>query len=735
MRQRRFWRQPRPSEIDPLHLDDKLWKAEQQQRCFIPRLKSFAKNDWMIVGCLTVWACYIRLWKIWQPSSVVFDEVHFGGFASKYINTRFFIDVHPPFAKMLIALVAKLSGFDGSFDFKEIGLDYLEPNVPYVPIRAFCGLLGALTVPMAYLIMKKAGNANSTAILVALMICYENGLIANNRLILLDSPLLFFTAATVLAWVNFHDVQNNSKSFQRRWFFWLALTGITMGLTASCKWVGLFTIATIGLATIKSLWNIWGDINITMSKFLLHVLVRVGMLIALPIAVYIAMFAAHFHSLPNSGDGDAFMSPEFQQTLNGSNSHMRDTPLDIAYGSKVWIRHEATHGGYLHSHPHEYPGGSGQQQITLYPHKDDNNWWIIERARPATNKAYQKSEVDYVKHGDKIRLVHALSAKRLHSHDHKAPITDAEYHKEVSAYGFPSFDGDSNDDWRVEIIEYDEEDPVSRDRLRTIHSRFRLWHPTQQCALFSHDKKLPESWGFGQQEVTCMRQSKLPKTIWYIEATENPNLPENVETVNYKYPGFLSKFFELNKVMWNVNKGLTASHPYDSRPQAWPFLRRGISFWGKDGSHIYLLGNPTVFWSSTAAVAAYVSTAILIMILTKRGYKSKFQGLFDLYNESAGFFLTGWCAHYLPFYLMDRQLFLHHYMPALYFAVLLFGSMFDLVTVRLTSKTRMAVACGAALCVILAYRTFIPITYGEPWNTTSCENAKWASGWDFDCAQ
>lgn len=50
----------------------------------------------------------------------------------------------------------------------------------------------------------------------------------------------------------------------------------------------------------------------------------------------------------------------------------------------------------------------------------------------------------------------------------------------------------------------------------------------------------------------------------------------DAEKVNYRLPGFLSKFLELQQVMWTTNQGLTERHTYDSRPDAWPRLRRGI---------------------------------------------------------------------------------------------------------------------------------------------------------------
>jgi hypothetical protein len=53
-------------------------------------------------------------------------------------------------------------------------------------------------------------------------------------------------------------------------------------------------------------------------------------------------------------------------------------------------------------------------------------------------------------------------------------------------------------------------------------------------------------------------------------------VPSDATKVNYKLPGFFSKFFELQRVMWTTNAGLTDRHAFDSRPDSWPRLKRGI---------------------------------------------------------------------------------------------------------------------------------------------------------------
>jgi len=150
------------------------------------------------------------------------------------------------------------------------------------------------------------------------------------------------------------------------------------------------------------------------------------------------------------------------------------------------------------------------------------------------------------------------------------------------------------------------------------------------CVLFSHKVKLPD-WGFEQQEVTCARGGTLPNSIWYIETNTHPTMSPESEKVNYRIPGFLSKFWELNKVMWKTNAGLVESHAWDSRPQDWPWLRRGINFWGKDHRQVYLIGNPAVWWPATLAVAMYLLIKGISILRWQRGFKDYNNRILSIY--------------------------------------------------------------------------------------------------------
>ncbi|KAH9905316.1 dolichyl-phosphate-mannose-protein mannosyltransferase 1 [Xylariomycetidae sp. FL2044] len=709
-------------------------------------------TDYQVMLVVTLIGAVVRLFRIYQPTSVVFDEVHFGGFATKYIKGKFFMDVHPPLAKLLITLFGWLAGFNGDFDFKEIGKDYLEPGVPYVAMRLFPAICGILLVPTVFLTLKAVGCRTATAALGASLIVFENGLLTQARLILLDSPLVLATAFTALAFTSFTNQQEQGpeKAFGPAWWFWLVMTGLAMGVTVSIKWVGLFTIAWVGALTLVQLWVMLGDTKtVTMRILAKHFMARAFCLIIIPATFYMAMFAIHFLCLVNPGDGDGFMSSEFQATLN--NKGMQDVPVDVAFGSRVTMRHVNTQGGYLHSHPLMYPTGSQQQQITLYPHKDENNIWLLEnQTQPldvnnesingtnAWDKVTNITE-NYIKDGDVIRLYHLPSHRRLHSHDVRPPVSEAEWQNEVSAYGYEGFDGDANDLFRVEIVKKQSLGSVAKERLRTIQTKFRLVHIMTGCVLFSHKVKLPE-WASEQQEVTCAKGGTLPNSLWYIESNAHPSLSSDAERVNYVNPGFLGKFWELQKVMWRTNAGLVESHAWDSRPESWPILRRGINFWGRQNRQIYLIGNPIVWWSSSLAVVVYAIFKGIALLRWQRSCGDYSNTTFKRFDYEIGTSVLGWALHYFPFFLMQRQLFLHHYFPALIFAVMAFSQIFDFATARLpipgVRENPVVNKAGAVAILALtavAFALYSPLAYGNAWTKSECKRVKLFDTWDWDC--
>ncbi|PWA02991.1 hypothetical protein BB558_000852 [Smittium angustum] len=694
----------------------------------------FTKKRLIVLGLVFLMAAYFRLWKLSHPSKVVFDEVHFGKHAGLYINRTFFLDVHPPLAKMMFAAAGKIFGYDGKFDFKTIGLDYTSTNVPYASMRFMPAFLGLAMVPITYITIAAFGGSEEACLLGSFLVTFENSFMTISRLILLDSILIFFTGLTVMFWALF--LREEGHPFTKTWWVYLILTGVNMGNALSSKWVGLFLVGTIGVWTIKDLWFRITDYRVTLNEVNKHFWARVLGLIVTPLTVYVFWFYIHFSVLTLSGSGNNFMSPEFQTTVGGS--HLVSTMRDVYYGSKIRIRHDATNAGYLHSHASRYETGSKQQQVTLYSHRDDNNYWIIDYTLDQKKKLANSTnlnELKPIKNGDVIRLKHANTKKNLHSHNLRAPVTNKDYINEVSGYGGDDFDGDSNDDWIVRIMDGDNSVPSSFNQIVSIHSKFRLIHKNEKCALFSNRVKLPK-WGFEQVEVVCMKHAKYPKSIWRIESATHEKINyDTAPKVSFKIPGFFEKFIESHVVMLRVNNGLTGSHFYDSRPFSWIYLRRGIGYWSEKGHTIYLIGNPIIWWLAFVSIVSFVAIQLVLVLRDQRGYNDQMFGYRAQYMNFTGFFGIGWAMHYFPFFLMGRQLFLHHYLPALWFGIVALASSIDIFTRKVSSKARTVIMCALLFYTLRLYFLYSPVGYGTSWTREACEKSKMLSSWDFSCKQ
>lgn len=167
-----------------------------------------------------------RMWKLTTPKHVIFDEVHFGQFTNFFMRNQFFFDFHPPLGKLLFALTAYVSEYDGQFSFADIGQDLGEYEQLVWNLRFVSAFLGSLVVPIVYQIILELGFSHWAAALGGFLATFDNMLIVHGRLIMLDGLLLFFTTASLLCYLKFR--KESKRPFTQKWWIWLALTGIAL---------------------------------------------------------------------------------------------------------------------------------------------------------------------------------------------------------------------------------------------------------------------------------------------------------------------------------------------------------------------------------------------------------------------------------------------------------------------------------------------------------------------------
>uniref|UniRef100_A0A8C2WLP6 Protein O-mannosyl-transferase 1 n=1 Tax=Cyclopterus lumpus TaxID=8103 RepID=A0A8C2WLP6_CYCLU len=644
----------------------------------------------VLVSLLAFWT---RLSRLSSPNAVVFDEVYYGQFVSLYMKRVFFIDDSgPPLGHMIMALGAYLGEFDGNFVWNRIGAEY-PSSVSVWSLRLLPAVCGALCVPLVYLLTLELKFCHLSALGASALLLLENSLIVQSRFMLLESLLIFFVLVALLSYLKFHNHPNS-------WFryCWLLLSGASCAAAVGVKYMGVFSyLLLVGVASLHT-WNLIGDRTLSVC---VQCVCRAVCLLVVPVLLYVFWFYLHLTLLHRSGPHDQLMSSAFQASLEGGLSRItQGQPLDVSYGSQVTLRSSASQPipCWLHSHKANYPiryengrGSSHQQQVTCYPFKDVNNWWIIKDA--GRQELVVSSPPRPVRHGDVIQLVHGMTSRFLNSHDVAAPMSP--HSQEVSGYIDFNVSMAAQNLWRVDISNREAES----ESWKTIMSEVRLVHVNTSAVLKLSGVSLPD-WGFRQLEVVAEKLFKAHSSSlgWTVEEHRYGTSQEQKEReaelhspthidVDRKM-SFWAKFLELQWKMLTV-KQEDSEHKYSSSPLEWITMETNIAYWlhSSTNAQIHLIGNPVSWGVAHLSLLAYQLLAAVYLLRRRRGLKDLPDGVWAQFVCLGCVCVGGWLVNFVPFLLMEKTLFLYHYLPALCYLHLLSPALLEHTHTHLHART------------------------------------------------
>lgn len=221
------------------------------------RIKIFWQKYWieLTLGFIIIASFLLRIWHLGKIGDQIFDEVYFVKFAQNYRDGVSFFDIHPPLGKLIIALTLKLFG-DTSFTW-----------------RIMPAIFGTLLIILGYFAGKEI-SSKLTGLFVAAILALDGMLLVYSRTGLIDIFLVFFVLLSFFFFLKFARTSNN---------LFLVLSGLSVGLTASVKYIGGLILAVFAVMIIAK--NI--SLKSSWWKFVIF-------LIILPSVIYLAFFLFNF---------------------------------------------------------------------------------------------------------------------------------------------------------------------------------------------------------------------------------------------------------------------------------------------------------------------------------------------------------------------------------------------------------------------------------------------------------
>ncbi len=262
---------------------------------------------WAATFAVTVFAAFLRLWKLDYPKNFLFDETYYAkdawslvhhGYVTGYVsdaNTRILngnlhglwtsdpsMVVHPEVGKYIIGVTELVAGF-----------------TPF-GWRLASAIIGSLMVMVMIRLTRRVTGSTMLGLVAGLLMCFDGLQFVLSRLALLDIFEAFFVLCAVSCMVADRDWfrERLASSIEPvagwrpryLWRPWLLAAGVWWGLAIGTKWSALYPMAAFGI--LYWVWSAGARRSFGLTKPLrrsavIDALPALGYIVALPVLIYI----------------------------------------------------------------------------------------------------------------------------------------------------------------------------------------------------------------------------------------------------------------------------------------------------------------------------------------------------------------------------------------------------------------------------------------------------------------
>lgn len=145
-----------------------------------------------------------------------------------------------------------------------------------------------------------------------------------------------------------------------------------------------------------------------------------------------------------------------------------------------------------------------------------------------------------------------------------------------------------------------------------------------------------------------------------------------------------------------------------------------------------------MIWTSVSlATLAYTLLFLCYLLRRRRNICDLPEDVWPQWVLAGALCAGGWAFNYLPFFLMEKTLFLYHYLPALTFQILLLPIVLQHVSDHLCSSqvqrnlfSALIVAWYSSACHVS--NMLRPLTYGDrSLSVSELQALRWKDSWDI----